>query len=170
MRLIHEDIALIVGKMRETRGDNFPFYIYGKPKYINNRLVAMNNDKTKQGIKYPVLGLFFDIDEPTGTEPLNLNLFIATNSKLEYLIEDRMEINFKPTLIPLYELFLVKLRDSGLFRWKDSDDNGFPVHTRSLRPYWGKAGLDEDEKTAMADVLDAIEIEGLEIYQTNKTC
>lgn len=168
---IHNAIGLVVARMRTLPTDP-PYYLFGKRKYVDGILLEMDQSKVRKYTKYPMIALRFEIDEDViDARQFNLNIVIATLSKVEYRIEERYERNIDPILEPLYQSFMKALRDSGLFMWPLTGNlNGWPPHTRTDQPYWGAGGLEDNEQNVFSDTIDAIEISELKINLINKTC
>jgi hypothetical protein len=127
-----------------------------------------NVDKVFKYQRYPLVALRLDIPEVKhdGVIDYTLNIAILAFTDKQYTDEQRYEHVFKPVLYPLYQLFLDKLRDSGLFMWDGWRD--FPDHTKVDRPFYGTAGATLNQENVFDDPLDAIEILDLKISQTIK--
>lgn len=150
--------------------DGPPYYIYGRRVEIAGRLVAMDKLVDKQGKKYPVVALILDTDEPVVNSLVtwDLTIVIATLTDKTWYTDRRYIEKIKPVLVPLYEKFLVELKQSGLFVWPGNQK--YPPHTRTVRPYWGTSTENKNERLILDDPLDAIEITNLKINSTNKPC
>lgn len=146
-----------------------PFYDFGHRQEIANKLTGKDSeDAPFKYQKYPLIALRLDTEEENsnGMINFNLNIAIVTSTKPEYSSNDRYTKIFKPVLYPLYEQFMEKLMDSGLFSWAGSQV--MPEHTKVDRLYWGKAGDEGNEANIFNDHLDAIEILNLKLSQPIK--
>ena len=181
MNYIVDDIGTIVAAVRNADFDSsfdssfssgFPFYLYGHRQEIANRLDAKNKDRSTKDKKYPAIFLKLDTDEDirNGYQFYDLNLVIVNFTKANYNAEERYTNVFKPVLYPIYEMFLKKLRDSGLFVWEapPDGDNTYPPHKKIDRPYYGTPGEEANVKRIFSDPLDAIEIVNLKIQSRIK--
>jgi hypothetical protein len=137
-----------------------PFYMYGHPLEIANRLLDKDKDRVYKYQKYPLIALKMDFEEPikNGVKSLSLNLAILNFTDKKWNAEERMANIFKPVLYPIYERFMTELQNSGLFFWPGNQD--YPEHTKIDRPYWGTANQQGNVKNIFNDPIDAIEIIG----------
>lgn len=170
-----DDIGTVVASMRSADFDDsfdpsfstgdLPFYMYGHRQEISTRLDNKNKDSGTKNKKFPAIFLRLDTDEDirTGFQFYNLNLIIVQYTKINYNAEERYTNTFKPVLYPLYELFLLKLKESGLFTWDPTEDTDLPPHTKTDRPYFGTPSGEANLKRIFSDPLDAIEITNLKI-------
>jgi hypothetical protein len=165
-KYIVDDIGKVVTAMNEVI---MPvYYMYGHRLEINNRLLAASKDVEKQYKKYPLVALRLDIPETNsaGMVYFSLNIAILANTEKNYNAEDRYDKVFKPVLYPLYELFLNRFRQAGLFIFKDS----IPQHTKIDRPYWGTTQKEGNVANILSDPLDAIELVDLKFSKTLNNC
>jgi hypothetical protein len=165
MRTVVDDIGAIVAEMRSRNGSDTPYYLYGHRKEIANKLLARNKDKMFTFQRYPLIALRMDFaeDRSEGMIRLNLNLGIFAFTDMNYDAAKRYEVNFKPILYPLYDLFFEVLRESELFTWPGDLDN--PPHTKIDRPYWGIEEREGNVRNIFNDPIDAIEILNLRVNQ-----
>lgn len=178
MRIIVDDIGAVVAGMRAITewGPEFkdfnsqtPYYMYGHPLEINNRLLNKEKDAKKKYEKYPLVALRLDTPEIIGNTVINYNLnivLIAFSDKL-WNAEQRYDKNFRQILYPMYEAFMLQLYNSGLFVWQGGGES--PSHTKIDRPYWGNSAPQKNDAYIFSDPLDAIEILNLKINST-KSC
>lgn len=145
-----------------------PFYMYGHPLEIANRLTDKDKDKVTKRQKYPLIALRMDIQESVskGIWSYTLNLLIANYNDKKWNAEERMANIFKPVLYPIYERFMEELRNSPLFFWPDNQD--YPEHTKVDRPFYGTESPQGNVKNIFNDPIDAIEIIGLKLNQRVK--
>lgn len=172
MQFLVDDIGKVVESMRALDDDGNPtgppYYIYGHKAEINLRLIKQDGDPILKKEKYPLIALRMDIPEENdnGIIRYKLNLAIVEyTSKTDYVI-DRYAKVIKPVLYPLYESFLVKLKQSGLFFW--DGNQRMPKHTKIDRPYWGTPNDKGNTENIFSDPLDCIEIINLEVNQNYK--
>lgn len=173
MRSIVEDIGAVIELMRgdatfdwtfdQTFSGGAPYYMFGHRLEISNRLTEMEKNTEKKNMKYPLIALRLDIPEERsgGIVQYTLNLLIVTLTNKTYNAEERLENTFKPILYPIYELFIEKLQESGLFVWQSPLQA--PRHTTIDRYYYGKAGEEANIAHLFNDPLDAIEIVNLKL-------
>jgi hypothetical protein len=96
----------------------------------------------------------------------NLTFIIANITDPTYTAARRLELSFKPTLYPLYEEFMTKLRFS-----KSIIPNSvvpYLEHTKIDRFFWGSQL--NPQGNVVNDHLDAIEIKDLKIKIQNINC
>lgn len=169
MMLIQEGISDVVSRMRPVGENKPPYFMYGKRKFINEMLKSKSQSVIAKYHKYPLIALRFDNDEDIfESQQFDLNIVIATLTKPTYTLEQRMELVIKPILIPLYNQFMEELSNVSLFMWPyEGTENGLAPHVRTIRPFWGAGGLEENETNVFADPLDAIEIKNLRINSIN---
>lgn len=141
-----------------------PYYMYGHPIEIINTLAEKDKNGTYKFKKYPLIALFQDFEETRGeTQFVNtsasLNIVIIVNSKRDYNSSQRYSNTFKPILYPIYNLLLKYISESNYF---DLAPDAVP-HTKIDRVFWGKAGLYGGEANIFNDIIDAIEIQNLEL-------
>lgn len=165
MRYIVDDIGEVVAAMRSTPGGS-PQYLYGHRLVIANQLIRQDKDGVAKHKKYPLIALRMDIPEDydKGVYDCSLNLAIMNYTEKTFDPVKRYEQVFKKILYPLYEDFLLKLSESGLFIWVGQ----YPKHTKVDRPFWGTPTLEKNEKHIFNDPIDAIELINLKLKY--KTC
>lgn len=166
MNVIVDDIQAVVELMRTISGLETPYYLYGHQSEIALRLLQKDKSPSKKTQKYPLVALRLDTEEQfeDGMWKFNLNLAILDWTDKKYSAEQRYTNIFKPILYPLYEEFMIALRDSNLFTWEG--DQRYPPHTKIDRPFWGTVVGENNERYIFNDPLDAIEILDLKISKT----
>lgn len=164
-----ELIGAIVAGIRPVPSSP-PYYMYDHPMAINSRLLVKDKSKEQKTEKYPLIALRMDFPEDVkgGIVHLNLNLAILSYTNRNYLMEQRYEHVFKPTLYPLYHQFIEGIKTSGKFFWPDDQDS--PPHVKIDRPYYGNYVSQGNVKNWFSDPLDAIEIINLKINTLFKQC
>ena len=180
MNYVVDDIGKVVASMRgkpeidalfhPSLAGLVPFYLYGHRLDIANRLLLKNMDSVYKEQKYPLIALIMDFPEviSNGMANYNLHLAILHLTESTYTIEDRYTKVFKPVLYPLYLLLMEQLRKVGKFTWPG--DQGYPPHTKTDRPFWGKVYEQGNASYIFNDRLDALEISDLKINKTIKNC
>lgn len=180
MNILVDEIGAIVTSMQNLSigdakkfgidaGLESPFYTYGTRVEINRYLTRQDQDIVLKHKKYPLIALRLDTSEVMNNGVFNydLNIAIFTLTKIEYTAKARYDNVIKPILIPLYTLFLARVKESS-FMWPGNQQ--FPPHTKIDRPYWGIDAGEGSDRTVFKDPLDAIEILNLKINQKVKTC
>lgn len=177
MSLIVDDIGTVVAAMRDlvipdpnAEGAGSPYYLYGHRREIDNRLLEKNEDMVYKFQKYPLIALACPVMEEIigDMTEFRLNIAILAFTETGYNAEERTENVFKPVLYPLYEKFLVELRNSGLFSWPG--EQGRPPHKKVDRYYWGTQFSEGTQTSIFTDPLDAIEIIDLKIRKLTTNC
>lgn len=180
MNILVDEIGAIVTSMQNLSisdakkfgidgGLESPFYTYGTRVEINRYLTRLDQDMVLKYKKYPLIALRLDTSEVMNNGVFNydLNIAIFTLTDKNYTAQDRYTKVIKPILIPLYTLFLDRVKASSFF-WPGKQ--AYPPHTKVDRPYWGIEGAEGSTATVFKDPLDAIEILNLKINQKVKTC
>lgn len=152
--------------------DLMPFFMFGHRNEINRRLIKKEDDVTEKYTKYPLIALRMDFEEDVNNSDItypSINIVILASTEKGLNAEERLTQVFKPVLAPLYDRFMLELRNTGIFSW-DNDNGEKPPHTRIQRPYWGNGTLELNEKNIFNDPLDAIELTGLQLSLNEKLC
>jgi hypothetical protein len=155
--IMAEVVAKVSTEFNKGRAteDATPIQFYHEsPIQFQNRL----DERTKSGrIKFPCFVLFHDFPENRGGDYFDVQIpviGIATLTKPEYLSDVRYELNYRPILYPLYQMFLIFLsRHPSVV---DNDPNNIS-HRKWDRLYWGVIGKQTN------DYLDAIELQNLKL-------
>lgn len=144
---------------------------FGHPKEIQQVLIEETEGAILKNNKYPILVLFLEYEETRDTNSglifeTTANFAIVTDTKQNYYADDRLTYSFKQKLYPLYDLFISKLKLSGLFQ---TDLNNDIQHTKSDRYFW--SATSSKEQNSLASMLDAIEINNLNLLlKTQSNC
>lgn len=147
-------------------------YIWGHPLEVSDQLDQLAKMPTKAAKKYPLIALFTDIPESTGsdgsvTAEVKLHLIIAVNTKPHYTAVERATLNFKPTLYPIFEQLKKSICRSGFYV------EGYPdklVMTKTDRFRYGKTGIMSNTGEIFKDRIDCIEIESLNLTMLKQSC
>jgi len=144
-------------------------YMHGHPLEITETLTQLTLDPTAAAGKYPLIALFQDFEEVKNglNFEVSLNLIIATLTDNNYLADERYTLNFKPTLYPIYNEFLLRIAKSTFF-FESSVGN--IKHTKIDRLYWGRNGLFGNEGNIFNDYIDCIEIQNLKLKVKQNKC
>lgn len=148
-------------------------FMFGPAPEIENNLIEMTKAQGLPGQetlkKYPLIILFTDVPEDLGnangyygtvTIP---SLVIACISDNKLKAPQRLEQNFKPILIPIFEELKRQLARHSAFIV------GSPENLRMKkwnRYFWGKQKFG----TTLNDYVDAIEIQNLVLTLNNPKC
>lgn len=137
-----------------------PYYIYGHPREIANRLSLKNKSGTLKYQKYPLVALLQDFQESHGDTlvtdySLSFTVIIVVSTNKNYTSEERYTNTFKPILYPIYELLI---KEIDLSEYLLTVDEGLVEHTKTDRLFWGAEGIYSNDGLIFNDNLDAIEI------------
>lgn len=120
--------------------------------------------------KYPLIALIHDFPENvTGapgvqSEP-ELRLIIVNSTEPTYKAKQRLELNFKPILYPIYKELLEQFRKSPVFMGYN-----VPPHKKTDRLYWGREKLIGTAANIFEDWVDCIELQNLKTKLKLKLC
>ena len=147
-------------------------FMAGHPLEIVNRLQARTNNDALKFNKYPLIALFLDAEEDRGNDigvdaEVTLNLIIARSTKSDFIADQRLELNFKPILYPIYEEFLLQLYLSGKFLVKSKDAI---KHQKIDRFFWGTESNKNNKANIFNDYIDCIEIKNLKLKVLKSNC
>lgn len=142
-----------------------PYYLYGHRREMNIRLIQKDKNKDLKKQKYPLIILRLDTVESVakGMISYSLNVGILMLTDPNYPTAERYDVNFRPILYPLYDLFMQKLRESPKFTW--AGDQKRPEHKKIDRPFYGTAMSEGNSSYLFNDPIDAIEIVDLKFNQ-----
>lgn len=142
-----------------------PYYLYGHPREIFLTLSEKDESETFKHKKYPLIALFQDFEEETikgRTTVKNVTIVIMTETSVDYKATNRYTNTFTPTLIPLYELLIEKMKASN----KIASDDRY-THDKFDRLYWGTGNEQGNISRIGNDALDAVVISGLNLRILN---
>ncbi len=166
-------VAKVQAKYRLLKGDDdlTVTYMYGPVEEIEANLIEIAKSVGLEGYegpkKYPLIAIFQDFGENINTggyykEVTLPVVLIATASAKDWKADKRYTENFKPTLYPLYELFLQEMGKSTQIIGNEPTKFG---HTKYDRLYYGKRKLG----ASVSDYVDAIELQNLK-FTVNQRC
>lgn len=181
MTVIVDEFGEVVESMRNlsaadaakfgiTAGLESPYYFYGHPMDINRKMIARDKELSTNGKVYPAVALRLPIEEEIagGMIYYTLNVAIFEQTNLDWDASERYTNVIKPTLLPLYELLLDRLRKHG-FTWGGTDMKR-PPHKKIDRPHHGVLETQGNKAYQFTNKLDAIELVNLKINFTFKKC
>lgn len=129
---------------------------------------TLNSLPQEDGGKCPLIALIEPYQQQRGIphihSRLKLRFLIATCAQQGQTAEDRLEVNFKPVLFPVYDAFLNSVKHSEYFRTDEVK------HTVSHHFEIGREVLSGYEGSVYNDHIDAIEIQEMELDVKNKQC
>lgn len=138
-------------------------YKYDNYKAIQKQLIEEGKSATLKKNKYPLLALILPYEEDREKEP---GIILESNARI-ILVVDRVktwttaeseEYSFNQNLRPLYELFMSKLKLSGLFQ---VDENILIQHKKEDYHFW--SADDAQTQNKLAAIVDAIELSNLKL-------
>lgn len=147
-----------------------PFFDYGHPVEMANKLKLKEKDSDDKNNKYPLIYLRTDFEEQERDMvwTYRLTIYLIAYTDLQYSSQERKEKVFSRVLYPLYERFIEELGRQSIFQFTTNNEQ--PNHTKIDRFFWGnELNLNNTEKI-FDDPLDAIEITSLELEQIDRKC
>lgn len=145
-----------------------PYYLYGHRLDMANRLLEKDKDDVFKYQKYPLIALRLPLQQEIQQDSMNkasLNLAIMAFTSVNYPSEERYEKVIKPILYPIYQQFLLALRDSSYI-----SNVGNIEHNRIDRLFWGIEQREGNVKYIFNDPLDAIELTDLKLNILDFNC
>lgn len=168
-RPIVDIIEEVVTEVRNdfTSEQNIPFYDYGTTLEVVNRLRMKTDSNQFYDKKYPLIWYVIgdsineevDSKKATKRQVKSNTIIICTKTKAEYSSKERYTNVIKPILRPLYDLFMLKLKQNKTVRSID----GFK-HEYYENLFWGRAGLYGHDGNIFNDRLDAIIIDSMDLF------
>lgn len=157
-------IGAVVAEVRaewDEANDKKPYYEYGHPLEIFNILSKKSESEEFKYDKYPLIALFQDFEEEVINGKVtveDVTIVIMTETDPNFEAKNRYTNTFDPTLIPLYDMFMEKLKGSPNLA---SDD--FYEHKKIDRLYWGVEDTFGNAGNIGNDALDAVVIRDLSL-------
>lgn len=140
------------------------YFMHGHEKEIVSILQSMTNAPAPiKNEKYPLIILFEDIREKHRqslngiTTSFKCRIVICTLTQPTLRADQRLEQNFKPVLLPIFDEFIRQLSLSVPFNRPTIKDMDI---TKWNRYYWGSQPVD---KNILNDYIDAVEIESISL-------
>lgn len=140
------------------------YFDYGRHPEVQKNLIKKDKSITQKNQKFPLVWLVMDfIEDRTSSKDVycvlpNLSIWIITNTKEEYSMDERRDNTFVPVLYPIYDELLNQFRKSLSF---ERSPLGIP-HSKIDRAYWGA-----DNKNMFSSYIDAIELANLKLSVKN---
>jgi len=136
-----------------------PYFMYDNALVINKELLEKDNDEVYKYQKYPLVALNMPFDVTQGHRPTaNLNLAFLEFTDINNTTEEKRQNVFNTVLIPMYKLFMKKLRERSEFILDSWD------FIERIIPLYGS---DVIGKHIFDDPLDAIELKNLKLKIKN---
>lgn len=130
------------------------YFLAGRRSEIAEILGEKSGNSVLKYEKYPLIALFLNDNSEqitaTGRET-TVNLAIITETRPEWRTAERIDNTFVPILYPLMELFFKYLNRSPY------------VYAESVRTYERKDHFGLDSSNVLNDIIDAVEITGLQL-------
>jgi hypothetical protein len=156
-------MAAIVTKVQAALGT--PVYFeFGSDPVVTQELTIKDNSINSKDKKYPLIWLVVPYEEVRGKRlgiyaEVTCDVCIVTDTKIDYSMLQRANINFKPILYPIYaELIKQITAPRSLIAATES----LLSHTKIDYPYWGK-----NKSNLFNDYIDAIMLKGLKLTIKN---
>lgn len=151
-----------------------PYYMYGHPLEIANRLNLKDRLAVEKFKKWPLIYLRTDVNQKHG-EYKNIlyeidafTIYIISPTISTYTTPERIENIFIPILYPLYNTLLDKIELSRVI----ARNNIGISHNHYDRYGWGNETVYGNEGLIFNQYLDAMEIifNNTQVYKNNDTC
>lgn len=144
----------------------------GHKRELIETLIEMDRSQTHGQRKYPCVYLVQDFQETRNPRAgiyadTRLSIIIMHYTEQTRKVDDRMVKVFKPVLYPIYEAVLEALAKHPMIQQSNRESI---VHTKTDRLYWGRQAVGGNDRVALTDYLDAIEITGLQLSFYFKNC
>lgn len=151
-----------------------PYYMYGHPREIENRLNLKGESKVNKFRQWPLIYLRTDIKQSHGEyknilyELDSFTVYIITPTKSTYTSPEKVENIYKPILYPLYNDLLDKMKVSRAIA-----KNGVGIdHDHYDRYGWGNETEYGNDGLIFSRYLDAMEVvfNNIRIYEDTNKC
>lgn len=146
-------------------------YQFADTTYVNTILSAMSRSDKTVRLKFPLIVLLTPFmetrDDPNVSTSARISLTIAVRTMSGYDNETRLQKSFIEQLRPIYDSFIREFRNHESI---DVQYNGVIPHNYRERFDLGSRGAMDSSGKKLTDLIDAIEIENLEIKLKNKQC
>lgn len=161
-------IKEIVDNLRNkyTEEKILPYFDFGTTVEVVNRLKKKSEHPDYSEKRYPLIWYLIDgsIKEDVGNIrsnvriAKNVTIIICNQTTRDFTSTERYENNFIPVLRPIYDAFMLQMKNSNLVR----STNGYE-HEYYENLFWGNEGLYGATGNIFDDMLDAIIIKGLDL-------
>lgn len=146
-------------------------YLFCDTEYANTVLSVMSRSDKTSPYKFPLVILFTPFletrDDPNLFTSARVSLTIAVRTLSSYTNETRLQKSFIEQLHPIYHSFIKEVRNHELV---DVPYNRVIHHNYRERYDLGSRGAMDSNNKKLTDLIDAIEIENLELKIKNKQC
>lgn len=155
--------AEIVSEVRadyDSANNLAPYFIYGHPVEIASRLSLKDKSAVDKFRKFPLIALLTDLKQTFGDNHAtqytvdSVKVLIVTNTKPNYISEQRTTQTFKPILYPIYELLIAKIIEHPAIITESS----LLEHEKIDRYAWGSESVYGNDGLIFNNYLDAIEL------------
>jgi hypothetical protein len=145
-------------------------FMFGHPQELKNTIKELSEDATTKYKRFPVVMLFADlISSPSSVKgafgDTTVNIVIAMTTEPTLKANERIAKNFAPILRPIYQELINQFYRCGYF-WVQTPRQLLGRDIERL--FWGRAGIQGNDKGEFDDCIDAIEIKGLKLTQAKK--
>lgn len=146
-----------------------PYYDYGHPQEISDKLADKDGHQTKKYQKYPLIAFYTDVRIKHGDAKVYGKLerqfmSIIGQSDKSYSSVQRYANVIIPVLIPLHKALVKKIQSSKYFR----GTNPKLDHEEVRRPFWGSTSKYGNVANLFNDPLDGIDMENISMKLTNR--
>ena len=145
-----------------TNSDISINFCYGTLREIVGVLNDLGKAKVK---KYPLIALIEPFSQSVDNSGIHLSprFLIATYTKKTLKADQRLEVNYRPVLFPIYEAFIEQLKTK-------TRSSGLP-HTLINHFELGRESLSGYDAATLNDHVDVIEIKDVDLYfKENNNC
>lgn len=133
------------------------------------RLSADDQSELHKNTKYPLVALIgndeYDIKDDSQYPEVSLTLIIVTQSEATRLSEDRIAINYKPILYPIYTELMEVIAESAFFQ---GPYNPYPSHKWIENYNLGESSASGNRSIKLPDVCDGIIVTNLKLRLNRK--
>lgn len=161
--ILEDEVGLIVAKASNSLSISIN-YQYGTWDEINTLLAQYSKTLEYSKLKFPLFWFTqpYTIRRVDGGYfgDTSLRFFIIVDSNKDWTPAQRMELNYKPVILPIYREF-IKQFVASTYLFEDPLDQHLP-HDVTRRPYWG-----EEQQQQIDDVVDGLEINNLKLKISN---
>jgi hypothetical protein len=123
-------------------------------------------------VRYPLVWLIMPYSTRRG-EPgifgeVTCTLIIANPTSVEYTQQEREDLNFKPRLLPVYEVLLEEINRE---KWLMTSGVGKIQHNQVIRPFWGLGDAQgPSQENMFGRNVDAISVANLVLKVRSHSC
>jgi len=125
----------------------------------------------KGGDQFPLVWLVMNFTETRGKRfdiyaDVSAQIIIGMPTEIEYSMQERVDINFKPRLLPIYRELLKQIsKEKNLM----VGSVNMIQHSKIDLPYWG-GGENTGSENLWKKFIDAIQIKDLKLLIKHKNC